>query len=74
MNGPLRSSLNLLSSMIGQRTRTSQEFWLIDISALDSIENAEILFENFNLRHSLYQDCKTLGTLSHTTRIHIENL
>ena len=50
MDGPLRSSLNLLSSMIGQRTRTSQEFWLIDISALDSIENAEILFENFNLR------------------------
>jgi hypothetical protein len=40
--------------MIGQRTRTSQEFWLIDISALVSIESAELLFENFNLRHSIY--------------------
>ena len=41
----LRNSINYLSSMINARTRQNQEYWLIDISGLDSIETAELLLD-----------------------------
>ena len=45
----LRNSINYLSSMINARTRQNQEYWLIDISGLDSIETAELLLDVLNM-------------------------
>ena len=45
----LRNSINYLSSLIKARTRQNQEYWLIDISGLDSIETAELLLDILNM-------------------------
>ena len=45
----LRNSINYLSSLIKARTRQNQEYWLIDISSIDSIETAELLLDILNM-------------------------
>ena len=39
----LKTSIKLLSNMIGARDRTRREYWLVDITAVESIEKAEMM-------------------------------
>ena len=50
----VKESIKLLEKNIKRRTRINKEFWLIDISALESIENAE--FSLVNLYSDLDDD------------------
>ncbi len=39
----LKESIKLLESLISARSRTRREYWLIDITALESVEKAEMM-------------------------------
>ena len=45
----LKQSIKLLAQQMSERLRTNEEFWLIDISALQSIENARQMLNNLHL-------------------------
>ena len=46
----LKYSVDYLKSMIKRRTRKNLDFWLFDISSLDSINSLYSLLNDFNLR------------------------
>ena len=45
----LKQGIKSLENHMKTRLRTNEEFWLIDISALESIENAKMMLNNLYL-------------------------
>lgn len=45
----LKNSIKLLESIMKSRTRVNREHWLIDIGALGSIENGELMLQSLQM-------------------------